>query len=71
MMRQAQDLGLLSAEGAQRLNEGLDYDVYTNNNKHIDRQKIRAFHFGKFFSKKRIIFALLISRIHAFFVLSG
>ncbi|OGX35680.1 MAG: hypothetical protein A3C36_05025 [Omnitrophica WOR_2 bacterium RIFCSPHIGHO2_02_FULL_52_10] len=43
MMRQAQDLGLLSAEGAQRLNEGLDYDVYTNNNKHIDRQKIRAY----------------------------
>jgi hypothetical protein len=43
MMRQAQALGLLSAEGAERLNEGLDYDVYTNNNKNIDQHKIRSY----------------------------
>jgi len=43
MMRQAQDLGLLSAEGAERLNEGLDYDVYTSNNRNIGEQKIRDY----------------------------
>jgi len=43
MMRQAQGLGLLNEEGAERLNEGFDYDVYTSNNMNIDAQKIRLY----------------------------
>lgn len=44
LIRQGLDQGLITAGDVERINEGLDCDVYANSNRNIDARKMKLYH---------------------------